>query len=266
MTMHGRLLRSKKWYTLDDAARRLSIEFGEEVEVRDVVQLVLDNELPVSIHVDGMPGRKLMVIHMEHRPGRPVFADVATYRTQYHADGTLKTRTGGHRKWEWLSGIYHLRLYDDAIDGWRGWVQGFRAPEFSGASFALSEPNNPEECYTPLFIDEELGTQPYPDHPSIEEWIITRADLDAFIASLDESEPAPGVEAGGIELRALEALGLLAETVAKQAPKYQRNGKPNRAQIAEAMSNQAGEVYGMSKSKLQRLLSDALDAWEERRR
>jgi len=95
--------------------------------------------------------------------------------------------------------------------------------------------------------------------------ILRRKNLDAFIASLEDPEPAPSIEAGGEEVRALEALGLLAETVAKQAPRYQRNGKPNRAQIAEAMSQQAGEVYGMSKSKLQRLLSDALDAWDEKR-
>lgn len=96
--------------------------------------------------------------------------------------------------------------------------------------------------------------------------ILRRKNLDAFITSLEEPEPAPGVEAGGDERRALEALGLLAEMVATQAPKYQRNGKPNRAQIAEAMSQQAGDVYGMSKSKLQRLLSDALDTWKEKRR
>lgn len=80
-----------------------------------------------------------------------------------------------------------------------------------------------------------------------------------------EPQESPAAAVNGEELRALEALGLLAETVAKQAPKYQRNGKPNKAQIAEAMSQQAGEVYGMSKSKLQRLLSYALDAWEEKR-
>lgn len=99
--------------------------------------------------------------------------------------------------------------------------------------------------------------------PSDSRIVIRRKNLDAFISRLDEQESGQPTE--GEELRALEALGLLAETVAKQAPKYQRNGKPNRAQIAEAMSQQAGEVYGMSKSKLQRLLSDALDAWEEKR-
>lgn len=268
MSIQGRLLRRKKWYTLEDAARRLSIEFGEEVEIRDVVQLVLDNELPVSIHVDGMPGRKLMVINMEHRPGRPVFADVRTYRTEYHADGTLKTRTGGHRKWVWLAGTYHLRLYDDAIDGWRGWVQGFCAPEFSGVSFALSEPNNPEECYTPLFIDEELEMQPYPEHPSIEEWIITRADLDAFIASLEESEPASGVEVGGIEMRALETFGLLVELYASQhGPDYQHGARPKASRIVKDMlAAIPDDVTNMGDRKLKEHVGAAIKAWEAKKR
>lgn len=73
----------------------------------------------------------------------------------------------------------------------------------------------------------------------------------------------------GEELRTLEALGLLVETFAKQEAhtrKYRvgEAGRPNCAQIAKAMNNQAGDVYGMSESKLQRLLSKALTTWQEK--
>ncbi|SFT48188.1 hypothetical protein [Halomonas saccharevitans] len=97
--------------------------------------------------------------------------------------------------------------------------------------------------------------------------ILRRTNLDAFIDSLEAPEEARGQFSEGEELRALEALGLITETIAKLGPKYRKGdaGKPNCAQIAHAMSQQAGEVYGMSKSKLQRLLSYALDAWEEKR-
>jgi hypothetical protein len=79
--------------------------------------------------------------------------------------------------------------------------------------------------------------------------------------------PEPHHASGnGEELRALEALGLLAETFAtKQKGKYQRAGKPSCAQIAEAMTQQSSGIYGMGKSKLQRLLSEALNAWHEKR-
>ncbi|ERS81723.1 hypothetical protein [Halomonas sp. PBN3] len=75
-------------------------------------------------------------------------------------------------------------------------------------------------------------------------------------------------DAGADELRALEALGLLAETFAKLGPKYRKGdaGKPNCAQIAQAMSQQAGDTPGMGERKLAGLLSDALDAWRDKRR
>ena len=66
----------------------------------------------------------------------------------------------------------------------------------------------------------------------------------------------------GEELRALE---LLAQIFAQTAPKYQFSAKPNKAQIAETMSQQAVDAYGMSKSKLHRSLREALEAWEEMR-
>jgi len=80
----------------------------------------------------------------------------------------------------------------------------------------------------------------------------------------DASLPKAAAE----ELRALEALGLLAETFAKLGPKYRKGdaGKPNCAQIAQAMSQQAGDTPGMGERKLAGLLSDALDAWRDKRR
>jgi len=96
--------------------------------------------------------------------------------------------------------------------------------------------------------------------------VVRRKNLDAFIASLDEPEPALGVDAGGDELRALEALGLLIETMAKQSHKYRvgEAGRPNCAQIAEAMSQQADDIYGMKPRTLKGRLGEALTAWQEK--
>lgn len=90
-------------------------------------------------------------------------------------------------------------------------------------------------------------------------------ELPPFLAGISLS-PASVIPTKSEELRSLEALGLLAEVFSKQAPRYQRNGKPNKAQISEAMSTQAGEVSGMSKRKLQQLLSEALEAWYDKSR
>lgn len=98
-----------------------------------------------------------------------------------------------------------------------------------------------------------------PDGMSV---VVRRTNLDAFISGLENASKTPQLSERD-EIRALEALGLLAETFSKLAPKYHLSGKPNKAQIAEAMSNHAGDVYGMSKSKLQRLLTESLNAWDE---
>jgi len=44
-----KLLRLKEWLSLDDAARRLEIAFGESVSVADLLQLGLEGSLKISV-------------------------------------------------------------------------------------------------------------------------------------------------------------------------------------------------------------------------
>lgn len=46
----SKLTRLKEWLTLDDAAKHLSIMFGEEVAVADVLRLALDDRLTLSVN------------------------------------------------------------------------------------------------------------------------------------------------------------------------------------------------------------------------
>jgi hypothetical protein len=48
----GRLVvvKFKEWLTVPDAARHLSILFGEDVSEADVLQLALDGHLTLSVH------------------------------------------------------------------------------------------------------------------------------------------------------------------------------------------------------------------------
>lgn len=46
-----RLFDLKKWLTLEDAAHHLSVLFGEEVAVADVLRLALDGHLVLSINL-----------------------------------------------------------------------------------------------------------------------------------------------------------------------------------------------------------------------
>src|SRR6266705_3500600 len=48
--MKDKLLKLKKWLTVADAARHLSIIFGEEVTDAGVLRLALDGHLRLSVH------------------------------------------------------------------------------------------------------------------------------------------------------------------------------------------------------------------------
>lgn len=45
----GLLFNLKEWLTLEDAAHHLSIMFGEEVTVADVLRLAIDKRLTLSV-------------------------------------------------------------------------------------------------------------------------------------------------------------------------------------------------------------------------
>lgn len=40
----------KKWLTLEETAKRLSIETGEEITKGDILQLAVDRELKISVY------------------------------------------------------------------------------------------------------------------------------------------------------------------------------------------------------------------------
>ncbi len=47
--MSSKIYKLKKWLSLEDTAKRLSIEFGEEISIGDVLQLAIDQHLKISV-------------------------------------------------------------------------------------------------------------------------------------------------------------------------------------------------------------------------
>ncbi len=59
----GKLFNLKQWLTVEDAAKHLSIVFGENVSVADVFRLALDQELTLSVNfVNGSHGRAGLLV------------------------------------------------------------------------------------------------------------------------------------------------------------------------------------------------------------
>lgn len=85
----GKLFNLKKWLTVEDAARHLSIVFGEDVSAADVFRLALDHELTLSIHfVNGAHGR----------PGTLVPINEASYKEVQMISGSDTLRLYGGPK------------------------------------------------------------------------------------------------------------------------------------------------------------------------
>jgi hypothetical protein len=65
----GKLFNLKQWLTVEDAAKHLSIVFGEDVSVADVFRLALDRELTLSVNfVNGAHGRPGVLVPIEEAP------------------------------------------------------------------------------------------------------------------------------------------------------------------------------------------------------
>ena len=55
----SKLFNLKKWVTLDDAAKRLSMTFNEEVKIKDLLQFSIDGHLTISVDFPNKaPGKK----------------------------------------------------------------------------------------------------------------------------------------------------------------------------------------------------------------
>ncbi|MGR6981772.1 hypothetical protein ACUHGC_10440 [Testudinibacter sp. P27/CKL/0425] len=48
--MKGKIYKFKKWLTLEDAAKKLSLELEDEISVSDILQLAVDGELKISVY------------------------------------------------------------------------------------------------------------------------------------------------------------------------------------------------------------------------
>lgn len=62
----SKLLKLKEWVTIEDAAKHLSIMFGEDVTSADVLRLALDGELTLSVNfVNGADARRGALVSMQ---------------------------------------------------------------------------------------------------------------------------------------------------------------------------------------------------------
>jgi hypothetical protein len=100
-----KLLNLKQWLTVADAARHLSILFGEEVTEADVLRLALDERLMLSVHfVNHASGRRGSVVPLQDAKWRRT-KKISGDGWFYSIDGL---DVGQERVIEWDPGITEL--------------------------------------------------------------------------------------------------------------------------------------------------------------
>lgn len=260
MSIQGRLLRRKRWYTLDDAARRLTVELGEPATVRDVLQLALDGDISLCVMLQFQPARK--VVKPDGELQKLIFGGIEWPHIVVPEIGM----TVSNKPFS-LDGIYRVRFDHESIQALLTREVIGKDACFAGVgSWSVESLEHTDERYMMFEFDNELDEVPQMGGPALSQIIVMKAEIEECVRTITEEAVSGDENTEDKELRALEALGLLIETMAKQSSKYRVGdaGRPNCAQIAEAMSKQAGDVYGMKPRTLQDRLSKAQIAWQEK--
>lgn len=218
MSVKTRLRQRKAWFTLKQAAQRLSDEFNEDVSVEDILELVVEGEFGVSVHIDS--AQKALRIHYP-KANEEVSCIISpgTYQISKlspHVKTHLRRMSG-------INGIGNSNLLLWSI---------FKADTDDGKKryFNLLSPK-----------DELL---PF---PSADKLLIRRTDLDIFILSLDESAN----QRHGSEEKpsALLAVAALIELLKKD--------KSNRTQASIIDELQDIAPKGLSKGNMDKMLPEA---------
>lgn len=68
-----KLYKLKKWYSVEDAAKRLSLTLGEPIEVQDVRQLMGDGHIAAYWNISNRAAREVAPASILHSAGDPLF-------------------------------------------------------------------------------------------------------------------------------------------------------------------------------------------------
>lgn len=247
MAFSETILKRRQWHSLESAAQFLSMGIGETVSVDQLVELAKSGDIPIFVDLSmpawplvgdkGAPEAHLsFTVHEHPVPSSPLPGMTV------NADDTDCV----------LMGKYELKI-PSPFSPLSEWY--VKDPK-SGESFI------PGHQYKSLPSGKSFPERP--EKPAPEEWLFKKDELESFVSKL-LSEACESEKQGrsSDEVKALEVLGLMAETFASRSKKYGDTKKPNVAQIAKAMCEHSGHAKGMGERKLKEYISGGLEAWEE---
>ncbi|WP_043525843.1 hypothetical protein [Litchfieldella xinjiangensis] len=257
-------MKLKKWYTLADASKRLSLEFTEDVSTLDILQLALEGEINLSIHLGDFPALKVDEIRAIETGTVLVQID----ELQLPASISDPVLSVGTEKL-FLSGIFHLDTKFQCISTLlKNTILGKPASNAKGGFWLVSDIHNSENVYVAADIDADFEFIPNYNGPKLEDVVIIKEDIEQFIYNsfASEEEQVSDYESTNQkEIRRInEVMGALIEAYYEnKPPRYKKsNNMPNISTITEDILVKAqGSSGRLGKSKVNNLLSAAWKTW-----
>lgn len=270
----------KSWFSLDDAAERLGSGLGESVTVNDVLQLVVENHLPLSWYARHIPARRVAPYTALFGKGfRPEFNELFP-NTLAASEDTLKAigswePLDGEDAIAYLDGPYRLELEQcGALMDWihahlthtggeLTSIDGFFVSEPDGTLWQIMEHNSGGSYTTPDGNEKELKPFYHPSgiFPDEAELVIQRQHIESFensLAKASNTKQAPLSHRA--ETSYLNMIAALLDVITTGIPTPEKTtGKlgpasefKSEARLITAIANHYRDIDGLSKSNLER--------------
>jgi hypothetical protein len=203
-----KLYKLKKWYSIEDAAKRLSVTLGEPVEIQDVRQLMGDGHIAAYWNISSRPAREVALATIFHSEGDPLFD--LTKSLGSLSDGCERFMTEKLEPQQpYVQPIEGLfKIDSEAIGAARHWLQAIAQGKESentsldgavvigedGKQWQLMEHYSDNE-YAKNFVPTTPWGNPdnfYPtfDLPDVADIVISKAELENFEAQFIEAPEA----------------------------------------------------------------------------
>lgn len=293
----SKLYKLKEWFSLEDAAKRLSSGLGEPVGVDDVLQLVIEGHLPLSWFARHVPADRVAracclyylmapIFEKECEPkvyvGPIMWDGDCAYRAHvgFKEGDVLKPYAGlkwesvhGKQVVERLDGVYRLELAE--CGALKDWVHslltntggelitldGYFVSDAEGTMWRILE-HSPGGRYTaPDGTVKKLEPFYHPsgEFPDPAELVIQRTDIEAFEARMAQGNQAAPRDTGPRERQTLLNIigGLLTLLLGKTPAGKAQSVFENQAAVIDALLAYFEGKPGISKRTLEEKLAQA---------
>lgn len=291
------LYKLKEWFSLEDAAKRLSSGLAEPVSRDDVIQLVIEGHLPISWFARHVPAEQVAqscflyyllppVFEKENRPqnyvGPVIWHGDYAYRAHENAKegDVLRPYAGlswssihGEQVVEQIDGVYRLEL--DECGALNDWVHslltntggklisldGYFVSDAKGTMWRILEHNPGGEYKTQDGTVRKVKPFYHPSgmFPDPAELVIRRADIEAFEARVAQGDQTIRPETGPRERQTLLNIlaGLLGLMLGKTPAGKSQSVFGSQAAIIEALLAHYEGKSGITKRTLEEKFAQA---------